>query len=329
MRVLESFQLHSGARMNSHKNARLTAKGRAHLVEQIALLGLDEAARRAGISTRRARIWQQRAIAEGKDALADRSSRPLVSPRATPADKRQRIVNLRRNHRLTYAVIAERTGVSVATVGRVCAQAGVAKLPPLQEAPAQRRYERKTPGELLHLDTKKLARFDRPGHRVTGDVTQYSRKPGYHALHVAIDDHSRVGFSLILRDETTANAITFLFAALRYYRSLGVRITRIMTDNGSAYCSKRFARLLQRLGIRHLRTRPYTPRTNGKAERFIQTLLREWAYAYAYPNSDARTAELPFWIQHYNFHRPHSATGSKPPATRLGFDLINVVRNYS
>lgn len=315
--------------MNSHKNARLTAKGRAHLIEQIALLGLPEAARRAGISTRRARIWQQRATAAGRDALADRSSRPHVCPRGTPADKCQRIVNLRRNHRLTHAVIAERVGVSSATVGRVCAQAGVAKLPPLQAAPAQRRYERTTPGELLHLGTKKLARFDRPGHRVTGDVTQYSRKPGYHALHVAIDDHSRVGFSLVLPDETTKSAIAFTVAALRYYQALGVRITGIMTDNGSAYRSKKFAKLLRRLKIRHVRTRPYTPRTNGKAERFIQTLLREWAYAYSYPNSDARAAELPFWMQHYDFHRPHSATGNNPPATRLGFEVNNVARNYT
>lgn len=314
--------------MNSHKNARLTAKGRAHLIEQIALLGLPEAARRAGISTRRARIWQQRAT-KAPDALRDRSSRPHASPRATPCDKRERIANLRRNHRLTYAVIAGRLGVSIATVGRICAQAGVAKLPPLEASPPTRRYERKTPGELLHLDTKKLARFDRPGHRATGDVTQFSKKPGYHALHVAIDDHSRVGFSLILQDETTKSAIRFAVAALRYYKALGVRITGIMTDNGSAYRSKRFAKLLRRLKIRHVRTRPYTPRTNGKAERFIQTLLREWAYAYTYPNSDTRTAELPFWIQHYNFYRPHSAIGSKPPATRLGFDGNNVVRNYT
>jgi transposase InsO family protein len=315
--------------MNSHKNARLTAKGRAHLVEQIGLVGLPEAAHRVGISSRRARVWQQRALAEGRDTLADRSSRPLASPRATAADKRERIVKLRRNHRLIYAVIACRVGVSVATVGRICAQAGVAKLPPLEIAPPKRRYERQTPGELLHLDTKKLARFDRPGHRVTGDVTQYSRKLGYHALHVAIDDHSRVGFSLILPDETVRSAITFVVAALRYYKALGVRITGIMTDNGSAYRSKKFARLLRCLKVKHVRTRPYTPRTNGKAERFIQTLLREWAYAYTYPNSDARTAELPFWIQHYNFYRPHSATSSKPPATRLGFDGNNVVRNYN
>lgn len=246
MRVLKSFQLPSEARMNSHKNARLTAKGRAHLVDQIALVGLPEAAHRAGISARRARIWQQRALAGGRDVLADRSSRPLVSPRTTAADKRQRIVNLRRNHRLTYALIACRIGVSTATVGRVCSQTGVAKLPPLETAPPKRRYECQTPGELLHLDTKKLARFDRPGHRVTGDVTQSSRRPGYHALHVAIDDHSRVGFSLILADETARSAIQFVFAALRYYKALGVRITGIMTDNGSAYRSKKFARLLRR-----------------------------------------------------------------------------------
>lgn len=173
---------------------------------------------------------------------------------------------------MTYAVIASRVGVSVATVGRVCAQAGVAKLPPLEAAPPKRRYERQTPGEQLHLDTKKLAHFNRPGHRVTGDVTQSSRRPGYHALHVAIDDHSRVGFSLILPDETACNAIKFVFAALRYYKALGVRITSIITDNGSAYRSKKFAKLLRRLKIKHVRTRPYTPRTNGKAERFIQTL---------------------------------------------------------
>jgi len=265
---------------------------------------------------------------EGRDTLADRSSRPHVIPRGTPADKCQRIVNLRRNHRLTYAVIAERVGVSAATVGRICARADVAKLAPLHAASTQRHYKRKTPGELLHLDTKKLARFDRPGHRVTGDVTQYSRKPGYHALHVAIDDHSRVGFSLILQDETTKSAIAFAVAALRYYKALGVRVTGIMTDNGSAYRSKKFSKLLRRLKIKHLRARPYTSRTNSKAERFIQTLLREWAYAYAYPDSDARAAELPFWIRHYNFHRLYSATGNNPPATRLGFGLNNVVRNY-
>jgi transposase InsO family protein len=236
---------------------------------------------------------------------------------------------LRRNHRLTYAEIARRMGASIATVGRICKQAGVAKLPPIEAAPPKRRYERQTPGEILHMDMKKLARFECPGHRVTGNPSQFSRKPGYHALHVAIDDHSRVGFSKTLSNETIQSVITFTFAALRYYRDLGVKVTSIMTDNGPAYRSKKFAKLLRRLKIRHLRTRPYTPRTNGKAERFIQTLLREWAYAYTYPNSDARTRELPFWIEHYNFYRPHSATGNQPPVSRLGLKVNNVMRNYT
>lgn len=315
--------------MNSHKNARLTPLGRVHLMQQIAHIGLKAAACQAGISVRRAQVWQRRWEASDTGSLDDRSSRPHVSPRTTAPDKRERIIALRRNHRLPYPEIARRTGVSTATAGRLCAQAGVAKLPPLGAANPARRYERRTPGEILHLDTKKLARFARPGHRVTGDPRHYSKTPGYHALHVAIDDHSRVGFSLILSDEKTQSAITFTLAALRYYRALGVGVTRIMTDNGSAYRSKKFARLLRRLKIRHLRTRPYTPRTHGKAERFIQTHLREWAYAYAYPNSEARTRELPFWIRHYNFHRPHSATENLPPVSRLGLMVNNVMRNYT
>lgn len=329
MMVLKSYQPLSESRMNSHKNARLTPLGRAHMIEQSTRTGLPAAAAQAGISLRRAKEWRRRFVEQGAEALFDRPSRPLTSPRTIAPDKYERIVNLRRNHRLTYAEIACRTGASPATVGRICGHAGVSKLPPRETVTPVRRYERKTPGELLHMDTKKLARFHQPGHRVTGDVTRFSRKPGYQALHVAIDDHSRVGFSLMLPDETVKSAIAFVFAALRYYQALGVRISRIMTDNGSAYRSKKFAKLLRRLKIRHVRTRPYTPRTNGKAERFIQTLLREWAYAYAYPNSDARANELPFWMTHYNFHRPHSATGKLPPASRLGFTVNNVVRNYS
>ena len=314
--------------MYSHKNARLTPIGRAHMLKQATRIGLPDAAAQAGISLRRANEWKRRFEEQGLAAMADRSSRPLNSPRSTTPDKRERVVNLRRNQRLPYTEIARRVGTSPATVGRICQDAQVAKLPPLQEAPPKIRYERSTPGELLHLDTKKLACFDRPGHRMTGDISKHSKKPGYQALHVAIDDHSRVGFSLMLADETAKSAIAFVFAALRYYRAMGVRVWRIMTDNGSAYRSKRFAKLLRRLKIKHIRTRPYTPRTNGKAERFIQTLLREWAYAFTYPDSNARTRELPFWMTHYNFHRPHSATGNLPPASRLGFTVNNVVRNY-
>jgi transposase InsO family protein len=315
--------------MNTHKNASLTPKGRAHLVAQIAAIGLMPAAEAAGISARTARKWQRRFAAEGAAGLLDRSSRPARSPGRTEARKIERAVALRRTQQLTYTQIAERVGLSKSTVGRACAAADVARLPPLQPAAPVRRYERKAAGELLHLDTKKLACFEQPGHRVTGDRTRYTAKAGWQALHVAIDDHSRVGFSLMLPDETARSACAHLLAALRYYRGVGVQIERVMTDNGAAYNSRRFARLLRRLKIRHIRTRPYTPRTNGKAERFIQTLLKEWAYAYCYPTSQHRADELLPWMHHYNFHRPHSATEHLPPITRLGFEGNNVLRNYN
>ena len=274
---------------------------------------------------RTARKWQRRHAIQGVPGLLDRSSRPHFCSRRSDASKVERAVALRRNQRLTYDRIAERVGLSNSAVARACKAAGVARLPALQDAVPVRRYERQSPGELLHLDTKKLARFAKPGHRVTGDRTQNTPGAGWQALHVAIDDHSRVGFCLMLADETAMSACAFLLAALRYYKTLGVKIEQVMTDNGSAYKSRRFAKLLRRLGIRHIRTRPYTPRTNGKAERFIQTLLREWAYAFIYPSSDHRAAEL----YHYNFHRPHSGTSHRPPITRLGFDGNNALRNYS
>lgn len=317
--------------MNVHKNARMTPLGRAHLVGQIQVLGLKPAAAAAGLSARSAAKWYARHRREGTLGLRDRSSRPHRSPRQTAPDKAARVLALRRTQRLTYARLSARTGLSQATVARLCTAHGLNRLPPLQPASAPRRYQRAHPGELLHLDTKKLARFGQPGHKVTGNRRQRTAGAGYQGLHVAIDDRSRVGFSLLLPDETTRSALRFLFAALRYYKALGVHVERIMTDNGSAYRSKKLHRTLRRLKIRHLFTRPYTPRTNGKAERFIQTLLREWAYAYAYPNSSTRAAELPYWLHHYNFHRPHTALNAMPPITRLSFGsaVNNVVRNYS
>lgn len=315
--------------MNIHKNASMTPKGRAHLVQEIDRIGLIPAAEAAGISPRTARKWHGRHRAQGAAGLMDRSSRPQRSPRRSEATKLERAAALRRTQRLSYQCIAERVGLSKSTVGRTCKTAGVARLPAPEPGSAPRRYERSSPGELLHMDTKKLACFEQPGHRVTGDRTRYTPRAGWQALHVAIDDHSRVGFSQILADETAKSACAFLLAALRYYARLGVRIAQLMTDNGSAYKSRRFAKLLRRLGIRHIRTRPYTPRTNGKAERFIQTLLREWAYAYRYPSSQHRANELSPWMHHYNFHRPHSAVSHRPPASRLAFDGNNVMRNYT
>lgn len=313
--------------MNSHKNALSTPLGREHLVREVARIGLHLAAAHAGMSPRSARKWHRRH--QAGQGLCDRSSRPHHSPRRSASSKVERVQALRKNQRLTYAVIAERVGLSKSTVGRICQQADLAQLPALDAKPPGPRYERKQPGELLHIDTKKLPRFAQPGHRVTADRTRKTRNAGHQALHVCIDDHSRVGFSLLLQDETALSACKFLLAALRYYRQLGVRVHAVMTDNGTAYRSKRFAKLMRRLKLRHLRTRPYTPRTNGKAERFIQTLLREWAYAYRYPNSDARAAELEPWMHHYNWRRPHSATEHRPPASRLGAAGNNVSGNYT
>ena len=315
--------------MNSHKNASLTPKGRAHLMKEIHRLGIKPAAAAAGLSTGTARKWLRRFGQQGAAGLIDRSSRPHSSPQCACAHKIQRALGLRKHQRLTFDRIAERLGLSRSVVARACKAAGMGKLPPVEGVPPVVRYEKARPGQLLHLDMKKLPRFQQPGHRVTADRTKKTPRAGYEVLHVAIDDHSRVGMCQMLPNEKAHSACAHLMAALRYYRALGVRIEAVMTDNGSAYRSKRFAKLLCRLKIKHQRTRPYTPRTNGKAERFIQTLLREWAYAYVYPNSDVRASELQPWMIHYNFSRPHSATEHRPPASRLGFAGNNVVRNYS
>ncbi|QCB44663.1 IS481 family transposase [Hydrogenophaga sp. PAMC20947] len=315
--------------MNIHKNASLTPKGRAHLMREIQRVGLKPACVAAGLSPRTARKWQRRFCQHGPTGLIDRSSRPLTMPQRTCVQKIERALGLRKNQRLSFERIAERLGLSRSVVARACKAAGLGKLPPVEGTPPVVRYERQTPGELLHLDMKKLPRFKQPGHRVTADRTKKTPRAGYEVLHVAIDDRSRVGFCQLLTDEKAHSACSHLLAALRYYRALDVRIWGVMTDNGSAYRSKRFTKLLRRLKIKHQRTRPYTPRTNGKAERFIQTLLREWAYAYVYPGSDVRASELQPWMIHYNFRRPHSATEHRPPASRLGFAGNNVVRNYN
>ena len=219
--------------MNIHKNASMTPRGRAHLMRWIDRIGLRPATAAAGLSERTARKWQRRWLSEGAAGLLDRSSRPKRCPRRSDASKLERAVALRRNQRLSYGGIAERVGLSKSTVARACKAAAVARLPALQDALPVRRYERQSPGQLLHLDTKKLGCFDKPGHRVTGDRTQNTPRAGWQALHVAIDDHSRVGFSLMLADETARSACAFLLAALRYYQSLGVKVEQVMTDNGA------------------------------------------------------------------------------------------------
>ena len=227
--------------------------------------------------------------------------------------------------------IAKEVGVSPATVSRVLRRAGLSRLKDIEPAEPVRRYEREHPGEMIHIDIKKLGRFERVGHRITGDRTgpSSSRGFGWEFVHVCIDDASRIAFSQILPDERKQSAVAFLKAAVAYYASLGVAIARVMTDNGACYRSKSFARACRELGLRHIRTRPYTPKTNGKAERFIQTALREWAYAIAYPTSNHRAQELPIWLHRYNWHRPHASLKSKTPISRLGLTEDNLLRLHN
>lgn len=185
------------------------------------------------------------------------------------------------------------------------------------------------PADLLHLDTKKLARIAKPGHRLTGDPRDETRGAGWEILHVAIDDHSRIGFTQMLVDERAESTVAFLYAAVAYYRRFGITVRRVLTDNAPCYYSRRFAHACRELGIRHLRTKPYTPRTNGKAERFIQSALRQWAYARLYQNSAQRTAELDLWTHQYNWHRPHASLGQSPPISRSGLGGNNVLRHHS
>lgn len=304
--------------MNNHKNARLTVHSRELLVRRIVEHGLraEEAAQAMGVSVRTAYKWLKRYREQGWAGLHNRSSRPARCPHATPAACRVAIIE-RRKGRQTYCQISQALGVGRSTVARVLQREGLNRLSRLEPVAPIQRYEYDAPGGLLHLDIKRLGRFRRPGHRVTGDRTQDSPGAGWEYVHVAIDDHSRIAFSAIHPDETAKSACAALLQAVRYYASLGIRYIRVLTDNGGCYRSRRFRRLCRRLGIQHKRTRPYTPRTNGKAERFIQTALREWAYARAYETSNQRARHLPYWLHEYNWHRPHASLGYHPPISRL------------
>ena len=289
--------------MNVHKNARLTPRGREWVVSQVANGQTPKAVSQAvGVCPRTVHKWVARYRAEGANGLRDRSSRPHHLYRPTLHGVVERIEALRRE-RLTGRAIAVQVGVSPATVSRILRRLGLNKL-------------------------KKLGRFNRVGHRITGDRTRQSntRGVGWEFVHVCIDDASRIAYAEIKTTERRRSAVNFLKAAVAYYAKLGVSVQRVMTDNGSCYKSRAFARACKRLGIKHIRTRPYTPKTNGKAERFIQTALREWAYARAYHHSDQRSAELPRWLHGYNWHRPHGSIGAKPPISRLRLTGNNLLR---
>jgi transposase InsO family protein len=316
--------------MNIHKNARLTVIRRMEMVRRILELGLTptEAAAEAGVSQATGRKWLGRFLAEGESGLHDRSSRPRSSPRAIAAGKALAIVELRRR-RLTQARIAASLGVSVSTVSRVLARAGLSKLRDLEPAEPIVRYEHAHPGDMLHIDTKKLGRIEATGHRVTGDRRDRTRGAGWEYLFVAVDDHARIGFTQVRPDEGQRSAAAFLRAAIAYFASLRVRVRRVLTDNGNCFRSRRFARACQSLELRHSFTRAYRPQTNGKAERFIQSALREWAYGITYTHSSERIAMLDRWTHHYNWHRPHQGIGGSAPIGRLGRSRNNLLQLHS
>ena len=304
--------------MNTHKNARLTYLRRVEMVQDITQRGLcaSDAAAKQGVSAVTARKWLGRYLADGAAGLMDKSSRPENSPRAIEPSVALTIVELRRKLFL-QSRIASSTGVSKATVSRVLRRAGLSKLSDL------------APAELLHIDIKKLGRFDKVGHRITGERTQRARNIGWEHVFVAIDDHSRIAFTQLYADEKKESAVDFLRAATRYFAGLRVPIQRLITDNGPAFHSAAFGEACLELRIAHKFTRAYRPQTNGKAERFIQSALREWAYGRAYHHSDERRAALPVWNHFYNWHRQHHGIGCQPPISRIRALRKNVLTLHS
>jgi transposase InsO family protein len=316
--------------MNVHKNARLTPFGRERLVKQVLerVLTPATASAVAGVSVRTIYKWLSRFRKEGLAGLRDRRSRPKRLRCALSARQCGLIERLRRERR-PYREIVKRARVPLSTVARYVKRLGLNRLEVLDPKPPVQRYEYDHPGELVHLDTKRLARFRQPGHRVTGNRHVKSTHVGWQFLHMAIDDHARVAYGEFFRDERGPSAARFLVRLVRYYQRLGIKIARVLTDNGKCYRSKRFARACRRLRIKHSFTRPYRPQTNGKAERFIQTALREWAYVRTYQNSYERAKAWLPWLHRYNWHRPHASLDYKPPIRRLGLAVNNLSALHS
>jgi transposase InsO family protein len=302
--------------MDIHKNARLSLRRREELVQNVSQgVTLKLAAASFRVTAKTAAKWVRRYRAQGPPGLFDRSSRPHHSPRRTPSLLEEEVVFLRRQLRPAYQ-IAQLTGLSAATVSRILQRAQLNRWRHLHPAPPVIRYEHLAPGDMLHLDMKGMTRYQRVSIRGDGRRRGRPQFAGWQALHVAIDDHSRIAFSRMLPNQTAETAILFLHAALAFYQQHGITIRRLLTDNGTCYRSHRFAEVCQQLGIVHRFTRPYTPRTNGKAERFIQTALREWAYVRHYTDSEQRDQQLLPWLDYYNFRRPHGSLDYVPPISR-------------
>ncbi len=314
--------------MKLHANAPFGPKGRLTMVTRVIdeAWSVADAAEAAGVSQRTCWKWLARYRAEGEAGLVDRPSSPALIPHKTPEERVQAIVALRRL-RMTGAELAEVFEMPLSTTSAVLRRAGLGKRSRLEPLEPPNRYERSAPGELVHIDVKKLARFHRPGHKLLGrGPGRYDeRGVGYDYVHVCVDDYSRLAYAEVLPNERATTAIAFLRRARSWFERHGVSIQAVMTDNGAAYRSRTHALACIALSLKHLRTRPRRPRTNGKAERFIQTLLAEWAYARIYRDSNERTRSLHAWLNHYNFRRRHGSLGHKPPASRLN----NALRNYS
>ncbi len=319
--------------MDLHANAALTLNQRRRLARRVCTDGwrLADAAQAGETTTKTAQKWSARYRAEGDAGLLDRSSAAKRVWNRTPADRVAAIVALRRL-RFSGPEIAELLAMPSSTVSAVSKREGVGRLGRLGLEPA-RRYERSRPGELVHVDVKKLGRIARPGHRVTGRGAQWGQRRayslGWEFVHIAIDDATRLAYAEVLADERAETAVGFLRRAVAFFADRGFPVERLLTDNGSAYRSTVHALCCRELGIRHLRTRPYRPQTNGKAERFIRTLLGGWAYGALYRDSRERTRALPGWLDHYNYRRPHGAIGHKPPGARLAELLNNGPGSYT
>jgi transposase InsO family protein len=324
--------------MKLHGNARLTPRGRKLLVERVCdqHISLQAAALSAGVSTRTASKWVARYRAEGELGLLDRSSAPHHVPGRTPEARVVTIAALRRL-RMTAAEIAEVLGMALSTVSAVLLRIGLGKRSRLEPAEPPNRYERAYPGELIHIDVKKLGRIDKIGHRISGRKTSQharsnwgaGRSVGWEYAHVCVDDATRLAYVEVLDDEQGITVAAFLRRAVAFYAGYGITVKRVMTDNGAGYRSILHAIACRTLGLRHLRTRPYRPRTNGKAERFIRTLLAGWAYGAIYGSSTERTRALPGWLDHYNRRRPHGSLNHQPPLSRLSQLRNNLPGTYS
>jgi len=312
--------------MDIHKNARLTLKMREQMAKTVVEQGvaLKHAAICFNVSTRTAAKWVGRYRKQGTEGLWDLSSKPHRSPRQTCSTLLEKVFALRRL-RWNGWRIAHELGLSRATVSRILRRAGMNRLPSLDPPPPVQRYEHERPGDMIHFDIKCLACIRQPGHRVTRQLQNRSRGAGWEYLHVAIDDHSRLSFAAILPDQTSNSATEFFHHAQAHFARFGFSIQRVLTDNGPCYRSVPFAYAMRQQNIRHRFTRPYTPRTNGKAERFIQTAIREWAYARTYQNSEERQQQLQLWLHDYNFHRPHDSLNHNTPASRSGLNRNNLL----